>query len=281
MVRELEDELGDILQKARDGKSWSQTDLARAAGVSPQEIRRMEDYELIPDDDAAILKLAEVLDLHGPSLLAIARGTWFPADPVPDPGPFDIECLQVYMGTYPVKCYLLICRETRATAIVDTGANPEAIIKKAEELRVHPAKILLTHAHPDHAGGLGVLEQKFCCRTWVDSREPLYSSGRNLNFVQDGEWIELGRVRIQALSTPGHTAGGVSYHVNRTVFSGDTIFAGSMGRANASWPDLFNSVAGKLLTLPEDTRLFPGHGPATTVGEEKRHNPFFFGKVSD
>ena len=278
METELEDELGDIVQKARDGKSFSQSDLAHAAGLSAQDIGRIERYEWIPEDQT-VLKLADVLDLHGPSLLAIAGGKWVPEKETPDPGPFDIECLNVFMGLYPVKCYLLICRETRATAVVDTGGNPEAVIKKARELNVKPEKILLTHAHPDHAGGLSQLDQAFQCPTWIDKREPSPSGSRDLRLGEEGDSIPLGKLKIEVIATRGHTPGGVSYRINRSVLSGDAIFAGSMGRANSSWPMLFNSIIKNLLTLPEDTRLYPGHGPATTVGEEKRHNPFFFGKI--
>ena len=86
---------------------------------------------------------------------------------------------------------------------------------------------------------------------------------------------KTGNLNIEVLFTPGHTAGGVSYKIHDSVFSGDTIFAGSMGRANSSWSGLHDAITKRLLTLPDHTRLFPGHGPATTVGEEKRHNPFF------
>lgn len=276
-MAQLEDELGDILEKARDGKSWSQKDLAQSADVALEDIRRMENYKLIPD--AAVLqKLASALDLHGPSLLAISNDAWVPRPITPDPGPFDLVCLSVFMGSYPVKCYLLICRETKATAIIDTGANPEAIIKKAEGLKVRPSKILLTHSHPDHAGGLNLLDREYQCPTWIDPKDPRPSGSHDLRSVADGDVIELGNLRIQAIATPGHTTGGMSYLIGESILSGDAIFAGSMGRANASWPGLFHSITGRLLTFPDPYRLFPGHGPATTVGEEKRHNPFFFGK---
>ncbi len=99
----------------------------------------------------------------------------------------------------------------------------------------------------------------------------------DLRLVRDGERIPLGRLDVEVMTTPGHTPGGVSFKVGESVLSGDAIFAGSMGCANASWPGLYASITGRLLTLPEHFRLHPGHGPATTVGEEKRHNPFFFG----
>ncbi|KMP11158.1 hydrolase [Candidatus Nitromaritima sp. SCGC AAA799-A02] len=274
----LEDELGDIIQKARDGKSWSQGDLAKAAGLSAGDIGRIECYDWIPEE-AKILKLARLLDLDGPALVAIADGQWEPEKEVPDPGPFDIICLDVFMGLYPVKCYLVVCRETRATAVVDTGGNPEAVIKKVCELGVRPEMILLTHAHADHAGGLSQLDRAFQCPAWIDKKEPRPSGSRDLRIVGEGDSIALGKLKIEALATRGHTPGGISYRINRSVLSGDAIFAGSMGRANSSWSELFHSITRNLLTLPEDTRLYPGHGPSTTVGEEKKHNPFFCGKV--
>jgi DNA-binding XRE family transcriptional regulator len=101
------DILGDILQKARDGKSWSQKDLAEAAGLELDEVRRMERYELTPPEET-ITKLAKVLDLDGPALSAIARNAWHPNGPMSDPD-LDLVCLNVFMGTYPVKCYLVRC----------------------------------------------------------------------------------------------------------------------------------------------------------------------------
>jgi hydroxyacylglutathione hydrolase len=275
MSGSLEDELGDVLEKSRDGKGWTQSDLAHASGLSASEISRMERYEYVPDD-SVLKNLAKVLGLHAPSLIAVAKGTWSPKAIELDPGPFDIVCLDLFVGTYPVKCYLLICKSTKATAVIDTGGNPEAIIKKAKELKLQPEKILLTHAHFDHAGGLGLLDKTYNCPTWIDKKEPAVSGSRDLRFLQDGETIKLGNLNIEVLFTPGHTSGGVSYKIHDSVFSGDAIFAGSMGRANSSWSELYNSITQKLLTLPDHTRLLPGHGPATTVGEEKRHNPFFF-----
>ena len=90
------------------------------------------------------------------------------------------------MGHYPVKYYLLNCRETRATAIIDTGANPEAIIKKTSELGVKPEMILLTHTHPDHAGGLSLLDREYQCPTWVYKIEPRPSGSRDLRFNRRG-----------------------------------------------------------------------------------------------
>jgi hydroxyacylglutathione hydrolase len=274
MPGSLEDELGDVLEKSRDGKGWTQSDLARVAGINAGDISRMERYEFVPDD-SVLKSLAEILDLHVPSFLAVAKGTWAPKSLEPDPGPFEVVCLDLFVGSYPVKCYLLVCKATKASAVIDTGGNPEAIIKKAKELNLQPEKILLTHAHFDHAGGLELLDKSFNCPAWIDEKEPRPSGSRDLRFLQDGQIIQLGKLNIEVLFTPGHTSGGVSYKVHDSVFSGDAIFAGSMGRANSSWSELYDSITQRLLVLPDHTRLLPGHGPATTVGEEKRNNPFF------
>ena len=270
----LEDELGDVLEKARDGKNWTQSDMARASGISLDDISRMERYEFVPDE-GVLKNLAEVLGLHAPSLIAVAKGAWVPKPIDPDPGPFDTVCLDMFVGSYAVKCYLVICRVTQTSALIDTGGNPEAIIKKANELNIKPEKILLTHAHFDHAGGLELLDKTYNCPAWIDEKEPRPSGSRDFKFLEDGESIKLGNLNIDVLFTPGHTAGGVSYKIHDSVFSGDAIFAGSMGRANSSWLELYDAITKKLLILPNHTRLFPGHGPATTVGEEKIHNPFF------
>ncbi len=277
MNLELEDELGDILQKSRDGKSWSQSNLAEHSGISEAEIAQIERYTLTPDEKA-IHALADALDLHAPSLIAITNKVWGPKKPPTDPD-FDLVCLQVYMGSYPVKCYLLTCKATGDTAVIDTGANPNALISKASQLGVRPTKILLTHTHPDHAGGLSVLDRTYGCPTWVDRDELAPTGSRDLKRVQEGDVIELGKLKIHVIETPGHTPGGCSYRINNSVISGDVIFAGSMGRANVSFEKLYHSIVKKLLVLPDQTGLFPGHGPATTVGEEKRHNPFFCGRV--
>ncbi len=273
----LEDELGDILQKARDGKAWSQDDLASATDFPKEDIQKIERYQLTPED-SVVLELAKVLDLDGPALVDIAQERWMPQAPSDDPN-FDLVCLNVFMGEYPVNCYLLRCKTTGETAVVDTGANPKAIISKAKEMDVRPSMILLTHAHPDHANGLGELSDAFDCPTYIDHNEPRPKGSDNFKILMDEDEIELGKLRIQCIETPGHTTGGISYLINQTLLSGDVIFAGSMGRANSSWSELFNSVTQKVLRLPNETGIQPGHGPATTVGQEKEHNPFFKGRV--
>ena len=103
----LEDELGDIIQKARDGKAWSQDDLVRATNLPKDDIQRIENYQLTPED-SVVMKLAKTLDLDGPTLNDIAQERWMPKEPAEDPD-FDLVCLNFFMGEYPVNCYLLRC----------------------------------------------------------------------------------------------------------------------------------------------------------------------------
>jgi len=125
-----------------------------------------------------------------------------------------------------------------------------------------------------------VLDREYKCPTWVDKIELRLSGSCDLRFIEEGDLISLGKIKIKTIPTRGHTVGGISFKVGQSVFSGDAIFAGSMGRANSSWKDLFNAVSQNLLTLPSNARLYPGHGPSTIVGEEKIHNPFFYDNPS-
>ena len=131
---ELEDELGDIMSKARDGKDWSQTDLAESIEMTLEDVVLIENYEWTPNEKS-IFKIANALNLLGPSMADITTAQWIPENETSDSNSIDIICLNVFMSHYPVKYYLLICRETRATAIIDSGANPESTIKKTSELR--------------------------------------------------------------------------------------------------------------------------------------------------
>ena len=189
--------------------------------------------------------------------------------------------------------YLIGDRETRECVVVDPAWDVDSLLSivAAEEMKLTGA--LVTHYHPDHVGGqifgidimgLPQLMESHPVPIYVNKheadglRQVTGISVSDMKLMDSEDRIKVGSVDISFLHTPGHTPGGVSYQVNRIILSGDTIFAGSMGRANSSWPDLYRSIAETLFSFPDETALHPGHGPATTVGEEKRHNPFFCGK---
>ncbi len=275
MAYALEDEFGDIIGKARRGQNMSQGETAAAAGITESDLSRMEQYTLKPTE-AQVYKLAEVLNLDGGKLLAIATEQWEPA-PVEqsDDASLDVITVRAPVGGWPVNAYLLICKATDEAAIIDTAAHPDLILERLDIYKVNPTAILLTHSHKDHTDGLSRLENETGCQAYIHKNEPKPRSSGKLRELVHSDVVEIGALMVTVLDTPGHTPGGCSFLTQTAAFVGDAIFAGSVGGPNISYQDEINSVRDNLLSLPDDVRLFPGHGPPTTVGEEKLHNPFF------
>ena len=139
--------------------------------------------------------------------------------------------------------------------------------------------ILLTHAHPDHAADLPRLREETGAHVFAPEREAVPGA----ESIKEGKHFQLGQIEIETRVTWGHSPGGMTFVVSGLgrgiAIVGDSLFAGSMGGGNVSYPDALRNNLEKILTLPNDTIICPGHGPMTTVGEEKTHNPFFAGKV--
>jgi glyoxylase-like metal-dependent hydrolase (beta-lactamase superfamily II) len=192
-------------------------------------------------------------------------------------GAISIIPISVPVGSdYSANCYLLTCNQTKSTAIFDTGGNADKVIATMNEHNLKPSLILITHEHSDHvAGRLRRLQIVTQAHVIASKAAALPSEVRECTKLEDGAEIELGSLRIKILHTPGHTQGSCCYCVSKAVFVGDTIFAGSVGRGIFSYQSLLQSVRDKIFTLDDDVHLFPGHGPVTTVGQEKAHNPFF------
>ena len=275
MAYALEDEFGDIIGKAKRGQGLSHSQVAGRAGITESQLSQMENYTLKPTEDQ-VYKIADVLNLDAPKLLDIAMERWAP-EPVQAGYDEALEVVTVSakVGDYPVNAYLLICKQTNEAAIIDTAANPDVILRKVSEIGVKPTVILLTHAHGDHANGLPELEKATGCPTYIHENEPKPRSTQRFRQLKHGDEVSVGKLKVKVLDTPGHTPGGCSFHTRSTIIVGDAIFAGSVGGANISYTDEISSVGDNVLSLPDDVKIFPGHGPATTVGEEKAHNPFF------
>ena len=275
MAYALEDEFGDIIGKARRGQNLSQSQIAAAAGITEAQLARMEQYILKPTE-AQVYKLAEVLNLDGTKLLDIATEQWAP-EPMqhPENANLDVITISAPVGGWPVNAYLLICKATDDAAIIDTAAHPELILEQLDVHKVNPTAILLTHAHSDHADGLPQLQSATGCETYIHKNEPKPRSTTELRELVHADVIAVGELMVTVVDTPGHTPGGCSFLTQTAAFVGDAIFAGSVGGPNISYQAEIESVRENLLLLPDEMRLFPGHGPATTVGEEKLHNPFF------
>ncbi len=275
MAYALEDEFGDIIGKARRGQDLSQSQAASAAGITEVELARMEQYTLKPTE-TQVFRLAEVLNLDGAKLLDIATEQWEPNPPqrVSDSN-LEVITISAPVGGWPVNAYLLICKATNDAAIIDTAAHPDLILEQIDAHKVNPAAILLTHAHSDHTDGLPKIQNATGCETYIHKNEPKPRSENRLREVAHGDTLTVGELPVNVVNTPGHTPGGCSFIGQGVAFVGDAIFAGSVGGPNISYQDEIDSVRDNLLSLPDPVRLFPGHGPSTTVGEEKLHNPFF------
>ena len=207
--------------------------------------------------------------------------------------------LRVYgmeVGPLAENTYIVEHVESRKAAVVDPGDEGEEILERIAERGITLDKILLTHGHFDHVGAVRTLRERTGARIHVhpEEVERMRTAGRQGGMfglsvqnppapdvlVREGDTVELGDQEFRVLHTPGHTPGHVTFLTGGMAFVGDLIFAGSIGRTDlpgGSFDDLIRAVREKIFTLPDRTVLFPGHGPATTVGEERRSNPFFTG----
>lgn len=275
MAYTLEDEFGDIIGKARRGQNMSQGEVAKASEITESDLSRMEKYTLKPTE-SQVYKLAEVLNLDGGKLLAIATEQWEPLPEQQHPkAQLDVVTISAPVGGWPVNAYLLICKATDEAAIIDTAAHPDMILEVLDTQKVNPTAILLTHSHGDHTNGLPQLQRATDCQTYIHKNEPKPQTDTDLKELVHSDVISIGQLMVTVADTPGHTPGGCSFVTQTAAFVGDAIFAGSVGGPNISYEDEINSIRDNILSLPDDVRLFPGHGPPTTVGEEKLHNPFF------
>jgi glyoxylase-like metal-dependent hydrolase (beta-lactamase superfamily II) len=203
----------------------------------------------------------------------------------------------IEVGMLQVNCYVLGCEETREAVIIDPGDDAPLILDLVQRLDLRPVKIINTHAHFDHllgvravqvatgvpfclhAGDRPVLERmRAAVSAWLgyDPGEPPVVD----EWLVAGELVRFGQQTLEMRWTPGHSPGSITFvdHAGRRAFVGDALFRGSIGRTDlpgGNLRQLLDSIRTQIFTLPDDTRVYPGHGPATTVGFEKRTNPFF------
>ena len=186
------------------------------------------------------------------------------------------------LGDYQTNCYIVHEENSTDCLIIDPGYEPEIISSYLEEKGLTPAAILLTHCHFDHVGAVKDLAAQYDCKVFLDRKElampPMLTNGP-LYYTDgygDGDTLTLAGIPIQVLETPGHTPGSVCLIMEDTLFSGDTLFAGSCGRTDLPCGDAraMRDSLRRLAALSENYRVCPGHGPSSTLNREKKTNPY-------
>lgn len=197
---------------------------------------------------------------------------------------------------YQQNCSVIWCERSRAAAIVDPGGEVSRIIEFLEREALKPEQILLTHGHLDHVGGteelarlleLPIIGPHRDDAFWINALDtqaqmmgfPKVSGFLPERWLQHGDVVELGELRLDVLHCPGHTPGHVVFYnaAAKLAFVGDVLFQGSIGRSDfprGNFEDLVHSIRAHLFPLGDDVRFVPGHGPESTFGHERRHNPF-------
>ena len=186
------------------------------------------------------------------------------------------------LGAYQTNCYILWDEESQHCVVIDPGYEPERVLDEVTRLGKTVEAVLLTHGHFDHVGGVRTLAAETDCRVYLCAQDlsmppqmtagPLYYT----DLYQEGDVLDLAGLKIRVIQTPGHTEGSVCLLVEDAMFSGDTLFAGSCGRTDlpgGSWATILKSLK-RLAAMDKDYAVYPGHGPATTLAEEKQWNPY-------
>lgn len=202
------------------------------------------------------------------------------------------------VGPFASNCYIVGSESSKKAMIIDPGAEARRILKTVNDLGLTVPLIVVTHVHVDHVGALMPVKEATGAKFALHEAEAnaglgvfsrmlstmMGGSFSNLpepdRLLKDGDKIDIDGLHFTALHTPGHSPGGISLHGNGVLFSGDTLFNYGIGRTDfpgCSYAQIMDSIQNKIMTLPDETIVYPGHGPATTISEERRGNPFLTG----
>lgn len=271
----LEDTFGDIVKKAMRGTGSGSAQLARATGIPAETIELWLKDEGVATDEQA-RAIATVLALDGGKLADSAAQRWHPP-PIERP-----DVRRHSQDPQPSNGYVFFLEQGRRAALVDPAGIPQNLLRVLREGDYHLQYVLITHKHADHCDATSDVARAFPQAQVVMHSLDVQAIGplaKSALLLRDGETLPFGDdAAIRMLHTPGHTDGSSSFLFRGSLFSGDTLFAASVGGAygdNSTYGDILNSVRSKFFTLPDDTVVMPGHGPPSTIALEKQHNPFF------
>ncbi|MBC7088233.1 MAG: MBL fold metallo-hydrolase [Tissierellales bacterium] len=204
-----------------------------------------------------------------------------------------MEVYNMETGIYGVNTYIVYSENNKECIIIDPSSDADKILSKIHDMELTPRYIVLTHGHGDHIGGVIPLKQKLNIPVLIheDDSDMLYDPSLNLSksmvygpisikpdkLLKDNDMIMLGDEKIKVIHTPGHTKGGICLFFDNNLISGDTLFKRSIGRTDlygGNYENLIDSLLNKILALPKNTRVLPGHGPFTTIEDESKMNPY-------
>jgi len=269
MAFPLEDNFSDIIGKAQRGLILSDSIVASRSGVPVETVQRLREGNF---DAEAAAKIAPVLGLNASALIALGKNAYAPAEIGPIEG---LAQFNTVFGDMTVNSYLVWDSATKDAAAFDTGGDCSEMLEAVDARGLTVRMILLTHTHGDHIYDLDRLRQRTGAPAYVSSREALDGA----ESFEPGREFSVGGLRIGTRLTWGHSRGGITYVVKGltrpVAVVGDALFAGSMGGGMASYADALKTNLEGIFSLPDETIVCPGHGPMTTVCEERAHNPFF------
>jgi hydroxyacylglutathione hydrolase len=267
----IEDTYTDVIAKAQRGRGIPDEELARLAEVSLQDLAAVKSGRVI---DAVIRRIARHLKLGPDALQELAHKTWYPKAPH---FPHGFAIFTTLHEDMAVNSYLIWDGRAKLAAAFDSGADAGPMLDLIASERLTVKSIFVTHTHDDHVADLARLAKETKADVWASEREPVNLPGAK-TFPENAHF-HVGSLAVKTLSTWGHSPGQTTFYVTGLSYPlaivGDSLFCCSIGGSPTHFMDQYRNDVEKILKLPRDTVLASGHGPLTTVGQEKRHNPFF------